>query len=100
MKKIRLVLLAIMAMGLGANAQENSVLFQVGDVVVTADEFTAVYQKNKGVGAAIDPKTPEEYLDLYITFKLKIAEAYAQHRDTAAQFLSEFGGYRAQLAKP
>ena len=100
MKKIRLVLLAIMAMGLGANAQENSVLFQVGDVVVTADEFTAVYEKNKGVGAAIDPKTPEEYLDLYITFKLKIAEAYAQHRDTAAQFLSEFGGYRAQLAKP
>ena len=50
MKKIRLVLLAIMAMGLGANAQENSVLFQVGDVVVTADEFTAVYEKNKGVG--------------------------------------------------
>lgn len=100
MKKIRLVLLAVLAMGLGANAQENSVLFQVGDVVVTADEFTAVYEKNKGVGAAIDPKTPEEYLDLYITFKLKIAEAYAQHRDTAAQFLSEFGGYRAQLAKP
>jgi len=100
MKKIRLVLLAVLAMGSGAKAQENSVLFQVGDVVVTADEFTAVYEKNKGVGAAIDPKTPEEYLDLYITFKLKIAEAYAQHRDTSAQFLSEFGGYRAQLAKP
>lgn len=100
MKKIRLVLLVSLAMGLGANAQENSVLFQVGDVIVTADEFTAVYEKNKGVGAAIDPKTPEQYLDLYITFKLKIAEAYAQHRDTASQFLSEFGGYRAQLAKP
>jgi len=100
MKKIRLVLLAVLAMGLRANAQENSVLFQVGDVVVTADEFTSVYEKNKGVGAAIDPKTPEEYLDLYITFKLKIAEAYAQRRDTAAQFMSEFGGYRAQLAKP
>jgi len=100
MKKIRFILLALLAMGLVANAQENSVLFQVGDVIVTADEFTAVYEKNKGVGAAIDPKTPEEYLDLYITFKLKIAEAYAQHRDTASQFLSEFGGYRAQLAKP
>ena len=100
MKKIRLVLLALLAMGLEANAQENSVLFQVGDVIVTAGEFTAVYEKNKGVGEAIDPKTPEEYLDLYITFKLKIAEAYAQHRDTASQFLSEFGGYRAQLAKP
>ena len=100
MKKIRLVLLALLAMGLEANAQENSVLFQVGDVIVTAGEFTAVYEKNKGVGEVIDPKTPEEYLDLYITFKLKIAEAYAQHRDTASQFLSEFGGYRAQLAKP
>ena len=100
MKKIRLVLLALLAMGLVASAQVNPVLFQVGNVIVTADEFTAVYKKNKGVGEAIDPKTPEEYLDLYITFKLKIAEAYAQHRDTASQFLSEFGGYRAQLAKP
>jgi len=101
MKRISVLLLATLALGLGVNAQEKSILFEVGDAVqVTAEEFKAVYEKNKGVGAAIDPKTPEEYLDLYITFKLKIAEAYAQQRDTASQFKSEFGGYRAQLAKP
>ena len=100
MNKFCLTFLAVIALGTGALAQDHQVLFQVGDIVVTADEFTAVYEKNKGVGASIDPKTPAEYLDLYITFKLKIAEAYAQKRDTSSQFISEFGGYRAQLAKP
>lgn len=80
------------------SAQE--VLFTVGDVTVTTEEFEAVYQKNKDVGKAIDPKTPEEYLDLYIRFKLKIAEAYAQQRDTSSSFIKEFNGYRKQLAKP
>ena len=75
-------------------------LFTVGNQTVTAEEFKAVYEKNKGVGNAIDPKTPEEYLDLYVRFKLKIAEAFDQQRDTAAKFVKEFGGYRAQLAKP
>src|SRR6056300_2057041 len=93
-------LLWIALVCLGVQSQAQEVLFTVGDQSITTEEFKAVYEKNKGVGAALDPKTPEEYLELYINFKLKIAEAYAQHRDTAAQFKSEFGGYRAQLAKP
>ena len=96
MKKI--ILIAICFFGVQLQAQE--VLFTVGNQTVTAEEFKAVYEKNKGVGNAIDPKTPEEYLDLYIRFKLKIAEALDQRRDTATKFIKEFGGYRAQLAKP
>ncbi|MEY2969827.1 MAG: hypothetical protein RLZZ599_200, partial [Bacteroidota bacterium] len=98
MKLKKGLIVAFVALGMGVNAQE--VLFSVGELNVTADEFISVYEKNKGVGAALDPKTPEEYLDLYINFKLKIAEAYNQRRDTIAKFKSEFGGYRAQLAKP
>jgi peptidyl-prolyl cis-trans isomerase SurA len=96
MKKILLFALLFV----GAQLQAQEVLFTVGNHEVTAEEFRAVYEKNKGVGNAIDPKTPEEYLDLYIRFKLKIAEAYDQKRDTASKFVKEFGGYRAQLAKP
>lgn len=96
MKKI--LLFALLFIGVQLQAQE--VLFTVGSQEVTAEEFKAVYEKNKGVGNAIDPKTPEEYLDLYIRFKLKIAEAFDQQRDTASKFVKEFGGYRAQLAKP
>ena len=85
---------------LSFNSYAQEVLFSVGDNEVTAEEFKAVYEKNKDVGSLIDPKTPQEYLDLYVKFKLKIAEAYDQQRDTASQFVKEFGGYRAQLAKP
>jgi peptidyl-prolyl cis-trans isomerase SurA len=94
----KLIWIALVFVGAQLNAQE--VLFTVGDQSITSEEFKAVYEKNKGVGAALDPKTPEEYLELYINFKLKIAEAYAQQRDTATEFKNEFGGYRAQLAKP
>ena len=94
----KLLWIALVFAGVQLNAQE--VLFTVGNQSITTEEFKAVYEKNKGVGAALDPKTPEEYLELYINFKLKIAEAYAQQRDTAASFKNEFGGYRAQLAKP
>ena len=96
MKKIILIAICF----IGAQIQAQEVLFTAGNQSVTAEEFKAVYEKNKGVGTAIDPKTPEEYLDLYIRFKLKIAEAIDQRRDTATKFLKEFGGYRSQLAKP
>ena len=93
-----MIWIALVFVGAQLNAQE--VLFTVGNQSITTEEFKAVYEKNKGVGAALDPKTPEEYLELYINFKLKIAEAYEQQRDTATEFKNEFGGYRAQLAKP
>tara|TARA_B100000900_G_scaffold413770_1_gene438549 strand:+ start:5296 stop:7239 length:1944 start_codon:yes stop_codon:yes gene_type:complete len=96
MKKI--ILIAIYFFGAQLQAQE--VLFTVGNQTITSEEFKAVYEKNKDVGNSIDPKTSEEYLDLYIRFKLKIAEAFDQRRDTASKFVKEFGGYRAQLAKP
>ena len=94
----KMIWIALVFVGAQLNAQE--VLFTVGNQSITTEEFKAVYEKNKGVGAALDPKTPEEYLELYINFKLKIAEAYEQQRDTATEFKNEFGGYRAQLAKP
>ena len=94
----KLIWIALVFVGAQLNAQE--VLLTVGNRSITTEEFKAVYEKNKGVGAALDLKTPEQYLELYVNFKLKIAEAYAQQRDTATGFKTEFGGYRAQLAKP
>ncbi|NBW94557.1 MAG: hypothetical protein EBR20_09435, partial [Bacteroidetes bacterium] len=59
-----------------------------------------VYGKNKDIGNQIDPKTPEEYLGLYIAFKRKVAEAEALGRDTLAAFLTEYNTYYRQLLKP
>ncbi len=79
---------------------QNDTLITLGDDVVTSEDFLAVYNKNKNVGRDIDPKTPAEYLELYINFKLKVKEAVDMGKDTLPGFVREFGGYRAQLAKP
>lgn len=79
---------------------DDKTLFTVADDTVTAGEYIAVYNKNRNLGEDIDPKTPTEYLDMYINFKLKVHEAKELGMDTMPGFISEYGSYRDQLAKP
>lgn len=88
---------------LSAQAQvkwADQVLFTVEDDTVSAEEYMAVYNKNRDIGEDIDPKTPMEYLDLYINFKLKVHDAKQLGKDTMPNFLREFRNYREQLIKP
>lgn len=78
----------------------NKVLLQIGDEKVTVDEFMAVYQKNNVEGEVLDKKSIEDYLQLFINFKLKVKEAEALGLDTVKSFINELKGYRDQLAKP
>lgn len=66
---------------------------------VTKSEFEYIYNKNNSANS-IDKKTLDEYVDLFVNFKLKVEEAKAQGIDTTAAFVKEYNGYRAQLAKP
>ncbi len=89
------------ALGLFAQQPTEKVLFTVdGTSTVSDREFEAVFNKNREIGEQLDPKTPAEYLDLYINFKLKVHEAKALGLDQRESFIREFSGYRAQLAKP
>ena len=89
------------ALGLSAQQPAEKVLFTVdGTSVVSDREFEAVFNKNREIGEQLDPKTPAEYLDLYVNFKLKVHEAKALGLDQRESFVREFSGYRAQLAKP
>ena len=92
MKKT-LLFVASMAMSIGMMAQEP--LMTINGKPVSAEEFLYIYEKNNQVGA-IDPKTMEEYLDMFINFKLKVAEAESQGIDTTESFKKELKGYRAQ----
>jgi peptidyl-prolyl cis-trans isomerase SurA len=42
----------------------------------------------------------EEYLDLFINYKLKVAEAQSRGMDTTAAFRKEYQTYREELLKP
>lgn len=83
----------------GLAGQEQPVLLTIADDKVTLDEFERIYKKNNNE-ASLNRQTPEEYLELFINFKLKVKEAEALGMDTTAKFINELEGYRVQLAKP
>ena len=88
---------------LSINAQsklDNQVLMTIGDKPVTVKEFTDVYSKNNIKNDVIDKKSVDEYLDLFVNFRMKVMEATEMKLDTSAKFKSELEGYRKQLAKP
>ena len=92
MKKIFLIFAA--ALSVTAFAQRET-LMTINGKPVSAEEFLYIYEKNNQAGA-IDPKTMDEYLDMFINFKLKVAEAESQGIDTTEAFKKELKGYRAQ----
>ena len=94
MKKVILsiILLAGAVMGF---AQEDKVLMTINGEPVMLSEFLYIYEKNNQE-TSLEKKSKEEYLDLFINFKLKVTEAIAQGVDTTEAFKKELAGYRAQ----
>ena len=93
MKKT-ILFVAATVMSIMAFAQSET-LMTINGKAVSTDEFLYIYEKNNQAGA-LDPKTMDEYLEMFINFKLKVAEAEAQGIDTTEAFKKELKGYRAQ----
>ena len=79
---------------------DKKTLLTIGDEKITVGEFMRVYNKNNTQTNLEEPSSIEDYLELYIDFKLKVKEAEDLKMDTAAAFKKELAGYRKQLAKP
>ncbi|MBK5279083.1 MAG: peptidylprolyl isomerase [Bacteroidia bacterium] len=76
-------------------------LFTVNNKTVSANEFIYLYsQKNHGKPEDFTEIKINEYLDLFINFKLKVAEAQERGMDTTASFRKEFDSYKDELKKP
>lgn len=98
-----IVLAAFVVSSVSVMAQsklDKQVLMTIGDQKVTVKEFTDVYAKNNLKSDVIEKKSVDEYLDLFVNFRMKVMEAYAMGLDTNARFKKELEGYRKQLAKP
>jgi len=78
----------------------DPVLLQVANEKVSKGEFVKVFEKNNTKSEKTDNAALEEYLDLYINFRLKVTEAKALGMDTVKSFRDELSGYRKQLAQP
>lgn len=101
-RKMALMLVLIMMpfLWLASQTAQDPVLLTIGNEDVTKSEFLSIYQKNNVNGEVMDKKSLEEYLELFINFKLKVKEAEDMGLDTIPSFITELKGYRDQLAKP
>ena len=79
---------------------EDPIMLIVGGDAVTRAEFESIYRKNNSKDTASSRKALEDYLQLFINFKLKVKAAKVAGKDTAKAFQTELKGYRRQLAQP
>ena len=86
--------MAVMGFSISLAAQDK-VLMTIDGEPVMASEFMYIYEKNNQE-TALEQKNIDEYLELFINFKLKVHEAKAQGIDTTEAFRKELAGYRAQ----
>lgn len=76
-------------------------VFSVNKKPVTAEEFMYLYNKNHQNNAKDFSKEKiEEYLELFINFKLKVEEAEHRGYDTTAAFKREYNSYKDELRRP
>ena len=72
-----------------AVAQTDPVIMTVAGVDVPRSEFEYSYNKNNTDGV-IDKKTVEEYVELFVNYKLKVQAALDARLDTTTAFRQEF----------
>lgn len=92
-------LIATIAAGsLAAKKQSDPVLMTIGGKDVKLSEFEYLYNKN--ASQQLEPQSLEQYVDMFVTYKLKVLDAENSGLDTLAAFRQEFDGYLNELSEP
>lgn len=81
-------------------AQGNDpVVMKINGKDVPRSEFEYNFNKNNGENV-VDKKTVDEYVDLFVNYKLKVEAALDARYDTLSSFKKEFRTYRDQQIRP
>lgn len=94
------ILSALLMAGISISslAQDDAVLMSINGKDITKSEFEYIYHKNNK--QQVDVNGLEEYMPLFVNYKLKVDAAEKAGIDTTATFINELNGYRKELAKP
>ncbi len=90
---------AILLSSTMAFAQNDPTIMTINGQPVTRSEFEYSYNKNNAEGV-IDKKSVDEYVDLFVNYKLKVQAAMDARLDTLTSFKQEFLTYRDQQIRP
>ncbi len=101
MKRNFLVTLLLIAfITVSAQNKKDKVLLTIDGQPVYTSEFLRVYNKNRDIVSDENKKNIDEYLDLFINYKLKLKEAKDLKLDTIPSYIKEFNKYKKQLIEP
>ena len=98
-KSFAVSVLLICFLGLSAQNTSKKVLFTIDDSPYYTDEFVRVYQKNLDLVKDESQKDLNQYLDLFVGYKLKIQKANQLGLQDGTAYKNELKSYRDQLAK-
>ena len=76
-----------------ASAQHDPTIMVINGKPVSRSEYEYSYNKNNSDGM-VDKKSVEEYVGLFVDYKLKVEAALDARIDTTAAFQKEFATYR------
>lgn len=99
MKKHLLVASLAAASILAAGARNtDDVLMTVDGKDIHVSEFEYLYNKNNS--QQLEPQTLDQYLDMFINYKLKVADAEHADIQNSQSFIKEFEKFRQELSAP
>ena len=96
-KLLSLLCTAMTALAVTAQA-DDPIVMTVNGEDVTRSEFEYSYNKNN-TDLVVDKASLDEYVELFVNYKLKVAAAKDAQLDTMAAFQKEMAEYRAQQAE-
>lgn len=99
MKRVFLGLILFFSLSISAQIKANEALFSVDQKSYYTDEFIRVYNKNLDLVKDESQKDLDQYLELFIGYKLKVNKANKLGLQNGKQYLTELDNYRTQLAK-
>ena len=98
-KKFLFVLFTFFVLHAKSQVTDGDILFKVAEEPVYATEFIRIFNKNLDLVQDESQKDVDEYLNLFINYKLKITEAKAKGLDQEPSYIRELNNYKKQLAK-
>lgn len=98
-KYFPLLLLYLFIATIEAQTNKNEVLFTISNEPVYTAEFIRVYNKNLNLVQDESQKNIDDYLSLFVNYKLKLKEAKSLGLQNKASYIRELDGYKKQLAQ-
>ena len=95
--KLKFLTCAVIATACMVALAKDPVLMKINGKDIHLSEFEYLYNKNSQ--QQVQKESLDDYLNRFVNYKLKVADAEAARIDTSAAFKAEFNGYKADIVK-